>query len=156
MGLFDCRSSWFRHAFFSGFAGCLFAAAWLIWIDGALVGNKFEGFIAPKWWFYLPGVVATFVLLMMNMVSLGDLRNQAFFSEEVSKRVRAWLFVTFAIGFGCIAASIWMSVDLYSNQGGKVWPGVALVMQSILILTSSVILLFTRREEEEEDWGYAL
>jgi len=148
-----CRfDSNFRHRVGSFVAGCLFTAAWLIWIDGAVSGNKFSDWKEPPWYFYLPGFISTAVLVMMNMVSLNDLHPfSLMFSEDISHRVRAWLFVAFAIGFGALGASIWMCVDAYENQSDlKAWPGVALVLQNVIILLSSVLLLFARKTDEEE------
>jgi len=41
-----------------------FTAAWLIWIDGAVSGNKFSDWKEPPWYFYLPGFISTAVLVM--------------------------------------------------------------------------------------------
>jgi hypothetical protein len=152
----NCKfDSNFRHNFGSLLAGCLFMAGWLIWIDGAVAGNKFQDFKAPPWYFYLPGFITSFVLIMMNLVSLNDLHPFALvFSEDISYKVRAWLFVAFALGFGSLGASIWMCVDSYGHEpGDRVWPGVALVLQNVIILFSSVLLLFARKVSEEDE-GY--
>ncbi|ELR24969.1 uncharacterized protein ACA1_301700 [Acanthamoeba castellanii str. Neff] len=152
-GWWCCRlDSNFRHRVGSFIAGCLFVAGWLIWIDGAVAGNQFSGWREPPWYFYLPGFISTFVLLMMNMVSLNDMHPfSLMFSEDISHKVRAWLFVAFAIGFGAIGASIWMCVDSYQHESGsKMWPGISLILQNAIIFASSVVLLFARKTEEEE------
>jgi hypothetical protein len=50
--------------------GLQFVAGWLIWIDGAVAGNHFSGWREPPWYFYLPGFISTFVLLMYVRASL--------------------------------------------------------------------------------------
>jgi len=68
--------------------------------------------------------------------------------------VRAWLFVCFALAFGVIAGSIYICVDSYENeQGSKLWPGISLVLQNVIIFLSSVTFLFARRIEEDPDYG---
>jgi len=132
----------------------LFAVAWLLWIDGAVIGNKHDQ-ITPPWYAYLIGVFATFVFVLMNLVSLNDLHPFAlFFSQDISGKVRAWLFVSFACGFGVLGGAIYICVDSYGGgkaSGNAVWPGVALVLQSALILASAVVFLFARQIDEEND-----
>ncbi|KAL6077661.1 hypothetical protein QOT17_002129 [Balamuthia mandrillaris] len=141
----------FRHTVGSLFAGILFAIGWALWLDAALISNRLEGYHAPPWWFYLPGPFATVILLLMNMVSLNDLRPSSLLSSEVSGRVKVWLFFVAFLVFGCLTMALWMSIDEYKGYTDKsVWPGVALVLQSVIILISSLLLMVARAQNEEE------
>eukprot|EP01087_Luapelamoeba_hula_P007189 TRINITY_DN1746_c1_g1_i1.p1 TRINITY_DN1746_c1_g1~~TRINITY_DN1746_c1_g1_i1.p1 ORF type:complete len:159 (-),score=23.47 TRINITY_DN1746_c1_g1_i1:200-676(-) len=145
----------FRHRFGSLLAGTLFAVAWLVWIDGAVIATHTDGYVNPPWYAYIIGVCGTVVFILMNMVSLNHMHPFALmFAHDMSAKVRAWLFVSFALGFGVLAAAIFVCVDSYGHEKGtKVWPGVALVVQNVLLLVSSVLFLFARKIDEEDDYS---
>eukprot|EP01088_Endostelium_zonatum_P021445 TRINITY_DN8462_c0_g1_i1.p1 TRINITY_DN8462_c0_g1~~TRINITY_DN8462_c0_g1_i1.p1 ORF type:complete len:190 (-),score=30.62 TRINITY_DN8462_c0_g1_i1:89-622(-) len=143
-----------RHVVGSFLSGGLFTAAWLLAVDGAILGEKWEGYKSPPWFMWIPGGVSSFVLLMMNIVSVNDIHPYTLlFDANLSQKVRFWLFLTFALGFGAIIAIIWMMVDEYNGMDGfHIWPGLCLVLQNVFIFSSGLIFLLSRRISPEE--GY--
>jgi len=144
-----------RHTVGSFISGGLFAVGWLFAADGAVVGNTWEGFKSPPWFMYLPGIISTFVLLMMNIVSVNDLHPYSLlFDNTLSQKVRLWLFLSFAIGFGAVISIVWMMVVQYNGmQGMFIWPGLCLVLQNVLIFVSGILFLLARQVNEELENG---
>eukprot|EP01132_Coremiostelium_polycephalum_P009303 gene9303-11404_t len=125
-------------------SGILFGAAWFIWIDGHVYENSRNNddpdFKGPgiQWVYYLPGVFATLALVMSNIVKLDSLYSSSFLSEETtSKKIKIWLFISFAINFGCIAGAIWIMAAVFmpphNTNSAAQWPGIALTLQNLLI-----------------------
>eukprot|EP01114_Cavostelium_apophysatum_P001852 TRINITY_DN11631_c0_g1_i1.p1 TRINITY_DN11631_c0_g1~~TRINITY_DN11631_c0_g1_i1.p1 ORF type:complete len:103 (-),score=8.28 TRINITY_DN11631_c0_g1_i1:231-539(-) len=86
-------------------AGALFAIAWWLWIDATVFTNcdcprGDPDIVKVEWYHYMPGVVSTVALVMINVVSWNDLNGGAMFGESVSARARVWLFFSFLVAFG--------------------------------------------------------
>ncbi|PRP85694.1 hypothetical protein PROFUN_06528 [Planoprotostelium fungivorum] len=131
------------RTFLPVFAGITFAVAWWLWIDSHVWSHKQEQDhpddhpATVKVVYYIPGLVATLGLIMTNLVSL---ESTNIFDEEVSSKVRVWLFASFLVSLGAIAAGIWIMAANYlshsNNPSGQVYPGVALTVQNFLIFLS--------------------
>ena len=66
--------------------------------------------------------------------------------------VKVWLFTGFVLGFSALIASIWLMVseftqDVDPKQDSDSWPGIALLLQNVLILMSSLLYKFGRTDE---------
>jgi len=139
-------------------AGVLFAVAWWLWIDSVAYVNRAGH--DPKdpqilFYYFLPGIFSTLALIMTNIAPIDVLSPTSWmFDDSVATRVRIWLFASFAISFGALAAGIWIMAAIFMppNNEGSQWPGIALTLQGFLILISSFILVWARagRSEEEE------
>eukprot|EP01089_Gocevia_fonbrunei_P017938 TRINITY_DN5977_c0_g1_i1.p1 TRINITY_DN5977_c0_g1~~TRINITY_DN5977_c0_g1_i1.p1 ORF type:complete len:169 (+),score=21.20 TRINITY_DN5977_c0_g1_i1:60-566(+) len=141
-----------RHVLGSFLAGGIFITAWLLFIDGAVIGSQEDKYKTIPWFMYLPGFGQTFVLLMMNIVSLNDMKlNEWSMDEGIVSKVRVWLLITFAIGFGWVGGSIWMLIGVYKDEA-HVWPGLSVFFQTILIFLSSILWLFARKLSEEDSY----
>ncbi|KAF2074068.1 hypothetical protein CYY_004637 [Polysphondylium violaceum] len=144
-------------------SGLLFGAAWFLMIDGHVYENhnlaKNPDFgPSIKWVYYLPGVFSTLGLVMSNIVNLDVLTNSSFFADDDSViKTRIWLFVSFAINFGCIAGAIWIMAGVFlpphNYNSASQWPGIALTLQNALIFISSLILVYAKTQKEDD--GYS-
>jgi len=131
-------------------SGVLFAIAWWLWIDGHAFSNTFERpdtHSAVTFGHYVPGIVSTLALVMVNVVSWKDLGgfNWGFSEDAVQTRVRVWLFLSLVIAFGGIIGAIWSAVEHWFNMNPKPdheWPGIALILQNVLIFVSSMLYRF--------------
>ncbi|EGC40196.1 hypothetical protein DICPUDRAFT_52137 [Dictyostelium purpureum] len=141
-------------------AGILFGVAWFFWIDGHVYENTYnrrhpdaEG---PRiqWVFYLPGIFSTVGMVMANIVDLSALSNGSFLEDGGATKVRIWLFVSFAINFGCIAAAVWIMAALFMPPHNSIssaqWPGIAITVQNVLIFISSLLLVYKRSRNDDE------
>jgi len=140
------RIEWFeisekRNAVASISAGVLFFLGWWIIIDVSAV----HGLNLP---FHICGIFGTASLLMINAVSISQIRGEAYTTGFLSQNgLRIWLFVGFVLGFGSIIAATWFLISNYLTQEVDKYPGVGLFLQNILIFASSLTFRFGRSEE---------
>lgn len=87
----------------------------------------------------VPGLLATLSMILMNTISV----------SQVSRlwEGRLWLFATLTIGLLGFSLSVWI---LTQHFGGQEWPGVSLVVQTLLLLMGGV-LYFLRFGCEQGD-----
>eukprot|EP01121_Diplochlamys_sp_Union-15-3_P019891 TRINITY_DN75_c0_g1_i4.p1 TRINITY_DN75_c0_g1~~TRINITY_DN75_c0_g1_i4.p1 ORF type:complete len:149 (+),score=23.77 TRINITY_DN75_c0_g1_i4:60-506(+) len=139
-------------------SGVLFAISWWVWIDANAYHNTIKDPIRISFGHWVPGIVATIALVMINAVSWTDLQGFGLGSidDDVQKRARIWLFVSFTVGFGCLIASIWLGIDHWfipenrdKNDRYTIWPGVALILQNAFILLSAVLYRFSKWPEAD-------
>jgi hypothetical protein len=83
---------------------------------------------------------------MINAVNWSDLYGLGFSSVDSElTRVRVWLFVSFVIAFGGIIAAVWIAcANWFVNEQAPLthWPGVALILQNVLIFVRYFSFLF--------------
>ncbi|EFA84152.1 transmembrane protein [Heterostelium album PN500] len=143
-------------------AGAFFSIGWFIWIDGHVYENhrnrETDGFgPSIQWVYYLPGIFATVALVMTNIVNIESLSGSSFLSDEgTSTKIRIWLFLSFAISFGCVAAAIWIMAAVFMPPHNKnsdaEYPGIALTVQNVMIFISSLTLMYSKSRREENEF----
>jgi len=132
-------------------SGVIFATGWWLWIDAHAWVISINGGNNPTdvtFWHYVPGIVSTLAILLINAISWDDLGGMSFSPafDDVQGRVRVWFFLSLVIGFSGIIAAIWIGVEHWlSNADAKyTWPGIVLIFQNVLIFISAVLLRFSR------------
>ncbi|KAN0055494.1 hypothetical protein ACTA71_008607 [Dictyostelium dimigraforme] len=140
-------------------AGIIFTAGWFLWIDGHVYentnNNNDPDFDGPhiQWVYYLPGIFATLGMVMANIVDLSALNSNSLLFDGGSTKVRVWLFVSFAISFGCIGAALWIMIAVFlpphNTNDAAQWPGVAITLQTSLIFLSSLILVYKKVRQDD-------
>jgi len=128
-----------------------FSIGWWILIDGMAYGAHPPQGVEPikvKFEFFIPAIGATIALIMINVVSLDDLNADQDFDNR-SGKVKAWLFLSFAFSFGCIAGGIAIMAAKFSDN----WTGVAILLQPIIIFISAFVLLYARKNPEENEYS---
>jgi len=131
-------------------SGMVFGVGWWIFISAHIV--QAHNSWTPEIWayYYIPGIVASFALVMTNIVDVKSLNGNSFLaiaSPGVSARIRAWLFLSFSLHFGAMIAGIWIMAAIFLPPGGGVehsWPGIAMMLQTTAIFVSSMILLWSK------------
>eukprot|EP00441_Pelagodinium_beii_P005953 CAMPEP_0197684286 /NCGR_PEP_ID=MMETSP1338-20131121/99282_1 /TAXON_ID=43686 ORGANISM="Pelagodinium beii, Strain RCC1491" /NCGR_SAMPLE_ID=MMETSP1338 /ASSEMBLY_ACC=CAM_ASM_000754 /LENGTH=141 /DNA_ID=CAMNT_0043265983 /DNA_START=46 /DNA_END=468 /DNA_ORIENTATION=- len=125
-------------------AGVLFGAAWWIYIDGAALGAQAGNEVAKSAnaYSWLPGIGATVSFLMINLLLWSQISD-----AETDKRAaciaRGFLIAAMMIGLGCIAAALFIMVDVFlNNEAAYTWTGIATFIQCLLIFVSSFIMRF--------------
>lgn len=51
--------------------------------------------------------------------------------ESVEAKIKAWLFGSFIVSFGALAAALWIMIQVYlppNNNNGSQYPGIALTV----------------------------
>ena len=142
-----------QETLLSYFSGALFAFAWWLWIDANVYTNYIEDDVGIYFPHYLPAIVGTIGMIMVNAVSWSDLNNNSLFSNDgVSTKARVWLFVAFIIQFGALIAAIWIGiVHWFQNEvvPKTQYGGVAIIIQNLLIFAAALIYRFAKPQEEE-------
>jgi hypothetical protein len=106
--------------------------------------------VAPRPEFFVPGIVATLALIMINMVSWADL-NGSIFSEGATTKARVWLFFWLLLLFGGVIACFWIAFDFDEWQGDvDQFNKAALIVHGCLILFSAMIYRFARSEDNTD------
>ena len=83
--------------------------------------------------------INAYIYFRINAVNWTDLEGFGFggLDDEVQKRARIWLLISFTLAFGGIIAAIWIgSANWFSRPPTEKvtdWPGVALILQNCLI-----------------------
>ncbi|KAL4854493.1 Transmembrane protein 50 [Chlorella vulgaris] len=116
-------------------AGALFGAGWWCWVDAVATSSSHIPFSQ-----YLPGLIATFALVMINSVRRDELLSYDPYDEGTFCRSRFWLLVAYAVSLGAIGGSVLVML----HNGGAV----ASILQVAFILGSALVL-FTSRSEGE-------
>jgi len=134
-------------------AGAIFAVGWWLWIDGNVYSVHIEDAVIVTFPHYLPGIINTIALVLMNIVSWTDLNSNGLFSEGVSTKAKILIFVAFVLGFGCVSASIWIAVVHWFQNTETVpkttYPGVALIVQNVLIFGSAIMYRFAKPQDDD-------
>lgn len=150
----DCLEGDRRNSIAAAVAGFLFFTGWWIIIDVAADTSLQKDFENS---YYTCGVLGTIALFMINAVSNGQLRGDAFTNGCMGPRgARMWLFIGFVLGFGSVIAAGWILFQGYviSNAthgpDAHKWPGVAVFLQNFFIFGSSLVYKFGRSEDL---WG---
>lgn len=128
----------------AGVSGAIYGAGWWVWLDAiATATHKISGI---QW---IPGVIATLALLMINSVRRESLRAYDPFDDGSDCRMRFWLFISYIVSFASVVGAVWILVAQYANNpqitdAQGMWPGVAGVIQSALILGSGLLFWLSR------------
>ncbi|PSC73905.1 transmembrane 50-like protein [Micractinium conductrix] len=122
-------------------AGGLFGAGWWFWVDAVAVSSTHKPFSQ-----YLPGIVATLSLIMINSVRRDELLSYDPYDEGTFCRSRFWLLMAYGISLAAIGGSVVVML----HTGGSV----ASIMQVACILGAALVLFTSRSEGEGGGGGY--
>ncbi|THD21420.1 putative membrane protein [Fasciola hepatica] len=139
----DCDLDHKRNFAASVASGFLFALAWWILIDAASRYTHDE--FPPA--YNTAGVFGTVAFILINLVPNSALSDD--FGSGRARRQAAFfcLFFAFVMIFSCVVAACWILFGSYVAAGKTpIWPGVAILLQNILLCISSLIYRFGRKE----------
>lgn len=135
-------------------AGALFGAGWWFWIDAVVCNDHTVPF--PQ---YIPGIIATLALFMINVVRREELAEYDSFDDASFCRARLWLFLSYVVSFGAITGAVWVLLQHYATNPDltvhEKWPGVAGLFQVGLILGSGLLFFISRTSNEGGFGGYS-
>lgn len=114
--------------FVSTLAGLLVGGGWWLYTDAVIAVHQEPGNATFEAVWVGPGVVSTGSMVLLNLISIEQVRSQW--------EARLWLFVMLTIGFLGMGGAVWI---LSQHFGGTEWPGVALVLQSTLIVLGGIM-----------------
>lgn len=126
-------------------SGALFGAGWWFWVDAVCSSDMKIPFVQ-----YLPGIIATIALIMINAVRMEELQELDSFDDAAYCRSRIWLFFCYMVSFGAIVGSVVILLQHYVGTT-IVWPGVAGIFQVTLVLGSALLLWVSRTPTDSSD-----
>ncbi|PVU94265.1 hypothetical protein BB561_002673 [Smittium simulii] len=145
--------------YFSGALVC-----WWFFIDGLVVAANTPDFgvsIGIEDW--IPGILATFGMLIINSIDLSSLSDDNGFeygASRLANRVKLMLFIGIALIAGGVAGSFAILVIKYINGGEAankvIYTGLTVVMQTCLVMTSSFILWLSNRTDQNTEFNFVL
>jgi hypothetical protein len=108
--------------------------------------------------FHICGVFGTISMFMVNGVSNGQLRGEAYTTGCLGIRgARIWFFFGFLLGFGSLIGASWILFGEYVAKANAntfhpdtTYPGVAIFLQNACIFFASLVYKFGRSEDL---WG---
>ena len=132
----------------SSVAGLLFGIAWLVWIDGvAYAKTEYDYTVNGAFW--IPGILQTIGLLMVNIINWGMLTEESFMGDDgVASKVKAWVFVSFVFSFSGLIGAVWILVQEI-QRGGEVEPATRGLLQNLFLFGSSLLFRIVRTSGEE-------
>eukprot|EP00879_Flechtneria_rotunda_P003907 GHRR01004147.1.p1 GENE.GHRR01004147.1~~GHRR01004147.1.p1 ORF type:complete len:170 (+),score=25.44 GHRR01004147.1:115-624(+) len=133
-------------------SGALFGAGWWFWVDAVVCTQHKIPFDQ-----YIPGIVATLALVMINCIRRDDLQDYDPFDDGGFCRSRFWLFLSYIVSFSAVVGSVWVLMQHYAmnpDMAGEVWPGVAGIFQVACILGSGLLFFVSRTPADGSGSGY--
>jgi cytochrome bd-type quinol oxidase subunit 2 len=117
--------------------GLCLGGGWWVYVDGVIKYKNFPHMnttITPPtpipyhYAWMTPGLVVTFSMVAMNIVTMSHIRRHW--------AGRLWLFITLTVGVLGLCGAVWILSNVFDGQE---WPGVSLVVQTLLILMGGII-----------------
>ncbi|CAK0778991.1 hypothetical protein CVIRNUC_004677 [Coccomyxa viridis] len=139
-------------AYGPGVSGALFGGGWWFWVDACAASGTQVPFVQ-----YLPGIVATIALVMINAIRRDELEEYDPFDEGVFCRSRFWLFISYIVSFASVVGAVWVLLGHYALNPdvSTVWPGIAGLFQVTLILGAALLFWVARTPSSESSYsGY--
>lgn len=121
-----------------------FFSGWWVIIDvGArYTSNDFHGA------FYSFGIFGTLSFIIVNSISNSQLREDGY-DPTNPRAAKGCLLLGFILGFSALTGSVWILISEYaSGKYPNAYPGVALLIQNILIFLGSLTFKFGRVEDQ--------
>jgi len=132
----------------------MFGAGWWLFVDAHVRQAHYHYSPEVVGYYYVPGIVGTFALILTNIVDLEALNPVSWiYDPTISSRVRAWLFMCFILSFSSVAASIWIDLDKFKSESGRdSYPGTALILQNVMFMFSSFTLLYAKTVSKDPEY----
>jgi hypothetical protein len=84
---------------------------------------------------------------MINCIRRENLREADVYDDGESSQTRMWLLLSYIVAFASLVGAVWSLFANYNPQhtnSGDMWPGVAGIIQSVLIVAAGLMFWLTR------------
>lgn len=135
-------------------AGALFGGGWWCFIDAVVYSKVILAEKVPIV-YWVPGVVATISLVLMNLVSRDHLDHAQGMSDhdDYDTKARCWLFMSYLVAFGSVGGAGAVFVKAVTNHN-HVGLGVGVLLQAGLVLLSALVFWAFRTPSDEDYFMY--
>ncbi|KAI8081964.1 uncharacterized protein B0P05DRAFT_538810 [Gilbertella persicaria] len=142
------------------FAGMLFALGWWVFIDGlSVLWNLQNRQIAPGIEDWVPGIITTFGMIIVNLIDKEALKGNLV-DDEYIWRARLFLFFGFAMMAGGFSGSVAVLVTKYIYNDSldffNTYLGITDVVQCFLIMLSAGILWLSQSSNHSQQYYFQL
>lgn len=131
-------------------AGLLFGISWLLWIDSiAFSGVEYGKAVSGAYW--IPGILQTISLFMINLISWEIVGGEGLFDEGGNIRARIWVFASFLFAFGGLIGAVWILVqemNAPSWEHGSVSAAVNGLLHNVFIFLASLLFRLCRLKSD--------
>lgn len=133
-------------------AGACCGAAWAVFAD--MVSTREGGdFGAGQ---VLPGVGATVSALLLNMVHRDEIsESSGSWDQQRAQRVKVFLLLCYILSAASALAAVFVMASVLPPDRRST-DGVAVILQTVLMLGSGLIFFKTRASEEDDGSGYGV
>jgi len=133
-------------------AGACCGAAWAVFAD--MVSTREGGdFGAGQ---VLPGVGATVSALLLNMVHRDEIsESSGSWDQQRAQRVKVFLLLCYLLSAASALAAVFVMASVLPPDRRST-DGVAVILQTVLMLGSGLIFFKTRASEEDDGSGYGV
>lgn len=133
-------------------AGFIFGVAWLVFVDGIVMNEISDTKMVLKnnaGLIYLPGIMATISLFMVNTVLPEDLND-----DQVGGKLKVWLFLSIMIGMTAIIVAVWVLADIYiqKHPHNTNVAAIGALVQTVLIFISALVFWVAKGLRSDSDW----
>jgi len=122
--------------------GILIGLGWWAFFDGVVYAPD-----AFPWSHIVPALGSVLALIMLNLVTIEQLKQLP--------AVRVWTFISLTLGCICVGGAIWITAAEYPPALVDNWPGVSIIVQTMLVLIAGV-LLFVGRSSMDSNKLYSM
>lgn len=106
-----------------------------------------DGLVGGAYW--APGILSTFGLIGLNIVSWEAVSDEGSLGEGVSLFAKIWVTASLIFMFTGLGVSIWCLVtDLQAGPDYWHWGGINTFLQNLLLLSSGFLFRLVRRSGE--------
>ncbi len=141
-------------------AGSCFSLSWFLFADGLAKANEItdasKHFTFVMW---LPGLLCMIMIALMALVDISALQGASddsnmmmggYTDESTNQKARVLFFVAATFGLAGMSVAIWKMADTY-NSSDDSWPGVALLLQVIVMMATCAFLVGARTKKTSDD-----
>eukprot|EP00796_Vickermania_ingenoplastis_P004713 gene4713-3405_t len=130
-------------------AGCFTAAAMIVFMDGLIVAKRSNiPYNFPMWLPQVLSMCGIFLMLFVETEYIVSQDREGDENEEI--KAKCLFFFGCAFLFGSLFTSMWKLSDTYAETPNA-WPGIALVVQSLLFLCCSITVFAIKRQNLDDD-----
>lgn len=135
-------------------AGGIFAIGWFVFFDGLALA-RMHGIEPYKFVQWLPGILCLLAMFMFAFVDAkaiqGGNDDDMFGSTDSSSvyKAKVIFFLAAFVALGALSIAVWQMSSTYT--GSDTWPGVALALQCVALITCTGFLFVARYRKSTDD-----
>ncbi|KEG10513.1 hypothetical protein DQ04_03631100 [Trypanosoma grayi] len=129
-------------------AGALLSLSWFTFADGLLMAKQIG--VPYNFLMWLPSIMILCGMFVLRFVDAKVIAEaDALMEDGNAPREKTFFFVGALLIVGGFAVALWKAIDPYAETSSS-WPGVSLVIQSVLLALCSGLLFLVEVQRNED------